>query len=86
MFDSYFQPQVNVVFAQGKFWDRRQQEGEDIEEFIRVIYKLGESCSYGQAMQEHIRDKLCHGISDRRLAAELRGNGQLTLNDVLTRC
>jgi ribosome biogenesis SPOUT family RNA methylase Rps3 len=32
---------------------------------------------------EQLRDKLCHGMRDRKLAAELRSNEQLTLEDIL---
>jgi hypothetical protein len=65
---------ANNVFARGKFWERRQKERESNEEFIRAIYQLGESCGYGKALPEHFRDKLCHGMTDREIAAELRSN------------
>jgi hypothetical protein len=71
------------VFARVKFWDRRQRDGESNEEFIRAIYKLGESCAYGDGLHQHIRDKLGNGMLDRKMAAELRSNSQLRLEDVL---
>ncbi|KAF4527576.1 hypothetical protein B566_EDAN015817 [Ephemera danica] len=85
LFDDYFTPKTNLVAERGKFWDRRQKEGESNEDFICEIYNLGDQCGYSEKLPEHLRDKLCHGMSDRHLAAELRSNGALTLETVTTR-
>lgn len=85
LFDEYFAPKTNFIAERGKFWERRQKEGESNDEFICSIFNMGKSCNYGDQLDEHLRDKLCQGMRDRRLAAELRTNYQLTLDDVVKR-
>jgi hypothetical protein len=83
VFDLYFKPKTNFVAARGNFWDRRQRSGESNEEFIREVYKLGELCNYEDKLQEQTRDQLCHGMTDRKMAAELRANSDLKMENVL---
>ncbi|KAF4523730.1 hypothetical protein B566_EDAN013847, partial [Ephemera danica] len=85
LLDNYFSPRANVVAQRAHFFDRRQKEGETNEEFIRSLFALVEKCNYGTLKDEQLRDKLCHGMRDRKLAADLRSNEQLTLAEVLKR-
>jgi hypothetical protein len=85
LFDLYFKPKTNFVAARGNFWDRRQRSGESNEECIREVYKLGELWNYEDKLPEQIRDQLCHGMTDRKMAAELRANSDLKLKNVLQR-
>jgi hypothetical protein len=62
-----------------------QKDGASNEEFVRSIFALVDKCDYGDLKDEQLREKLCHGMRDRKLAAELRSNEQLTLEDVLKR-
>ena len=41
-FDSYFEPQRNVIFERAKFNQRRQQQGESVETFITELYCLAD--------------------------------------------
>ncbi|KAF4514255.1 UNVERIFIED_CONTAM: hypothetical protein B566_EDAN019553 [Ephemera danica] len=84
LFDTYFHPKTNFVAACGKFWDRRQQEGETNEEYIRIMHQLVDKCDYGALKDRMLRDKLCHGMFHRRMAADLRGNQNLNLQDVIS--
>jgi hypothetical protein len=72
-------------WERGNFWDRRQRSRESNEEFIREVYKLGELCNYEDKLPEEIRDQLCHGMTDRKMAAELRANSDLKMENVLQR-
>jgi hypothetical protein len=85
LFDLYFKPKTNFVAAKGNFWDRRQRGGESNEEFIREVYKLGELCNYQDKLPEQIRDQLCHGMTDRKMAVEIGANSVLKLENVLQR-
>ncbi|KAF4528167.1 hypothetical protein B566_EDAN016430 [Ephemera danica] len=83
--DNYFNPRTNIVAQRAHFFDRRQRDGESNEEFIRAMFALVDKCNYGVLKDEQLRDKLCHGMQDRKLAADLRSNEQLTLEEVLKR-
>ncbi|KAF4529674.1 hypothetical protein B566_EDAN010759 [Ephemera danica] len=49
------------------------------------MFALADKCNYGNIKDEQLRDKLCHGMRDRKLAADLRSNEELTLAEVLKR-
>jgi hypothetical protein len=84
-FEAYFKPQRNAIVERGIFWDRDQKAYESNVDYITVMYNLLELCEYGDYASEMLRDKLCHGMKDRRLAAELRDDNELTLDLVLKR-
>jgi hypothetical protein len=83
LLNHYFTPRTNIVAQRAQFFDRRQKDGVSNEEFIRAMFALVDKCSYGDLKDEQLRDNLCHSMKDRKLAAELRSNEQLTLEDVL---
>jgi hypothetical protein len=85
LLDNYFTPRTNIVAQRAQFLDRRQKDVESNEEFIRAMFALVDKCDYCDLKDEQLRDKLCHGMRDRKLAAKLRSNEQLTLEDVLKR-
>jgi hypothetical protein len=83
--DNYFTTRTNIVAPRAQFFDRRQRDGESNEEIIRAMFSLAEKCNYGQLRDEQLRVKLCRRMRDRKLAADLRSDEQLTLADVLKR-
>jgi hypothetical protein len=85
LFDLYLKPKTTFVTARGNFWDRRQRSGESNEEFIREVYKLGELRKYEDKLHEQIRVQLCHGMMDRKMAADLRANSDLKQENVIQR-
>jgi hypothetical protein len=84
-FEAYFKPQRNAIVERGIFWDRDQKAYESNIDYITVMCNLLELCEYGDYASDMLRDKLCHGMKDRRLAAELRDDNELTLDLVLKR-
>ena len=63
-FDSYFEPQRNVIFKRTKFNQRKQQQGESVETFVTDLYCLADRCDYGQLRNEMIRDRIVVGLLD----------------------
>jgi hypothetical protein len=82
-FDEYFFPQQNHILERGIFWDRNQLLHENNTVYITIMYNLISTCDYAGKKDEMLRDKLCHGIKDRELAAELRDDKNLNLDIVL---
>lgn len=81
-FEDYFIPQRNIIFERAKFQDRRQIEGETVEEFYRSLKDLGKYCKYNDE-DEIIRDRFVVGLTDQKLKEKLQLVHDLTLTKAL---
>ena len=75
-FDGYFK---NEIFERARFNRRVQNESESVEQFMMDLYRLAESCEYGEMTEEMIRDRLVVGIRDGPLSERLQLDADLTL-------
>ena len=78
--DSYFVPKVNVIHERARFHQCNQKPGESSEEYIRHLHELSDTCSFGAAKQENIRDRLVVGILNKELSEKLQLTSDLTLD------
>ena len=53
-FDSHSVKCKNVIFKCAKFNMQKQEDGETVDNFIAVLYKLVEDCNYGLLREEMI--------------------------------
>ena len=78
-FNDFFKVRRNVIFERARYNRRNQHEGETSEEYIMELYRLSESCDYGEFTSEMIRDRLVVGILDTALSQQLQLDPGLTL-------
>lgn len=83
-FDGFFKVRQNVIFERARFNQRNQLGGETMEQYIMELYKLAESCNYGEMADEMIRDRLVVGIRDGALSQRLQLDAALTLEKAKT--
>ena len=76
-FDEYFVPKRNVIQERAKFHQRKQQEGESAEVFIRSLYDLSEYCDFGNSKDKKIR--IVIGAQDKQLSRRLQLKADLDL-------
>lgn len=81
--DDYFVPKVNVIHERARFHMRVQRPGEMAEEYIRSLHELANTCDFGAAKDENIRDWLMIGILDRKLSEKLQLMPDLTLRNTI---
>ena len=86
-FDNYFKPKKNIIRLRRIFSRRLQEEQEDIELFLRALYKIADDCSFTDK-KERIRDQFVAGIRDEELAEKLEliylhNSNNFTLETVL---
>ncbi|CAL1578766.1 unnamed protein product [Knipowitschia caucasica] len=82
-YDEYFYPKRNVIHERACFHQRVQRPGEKAEMFIRALYELSEHCAFGAQREEHIRDRIVVGISDKEMSRKLQLETQLTLSQTI---
>lgn len=54
-----------------KFNSRKQEAHETVEAFVMDLYKMAETCKYGELEEELIRDRLVVGLTHRRQAERM---------------
>ena len=77
--DSYFEVRKNVIYERAIFNRRNQLPGESAEQYIMQLYRLAETCNYGDLEAEMIHDRLVVGIRNGQLSERLQLDPDLTL-------
>lgn len=62
-FEDHFNPKVNIVYERTQFNRRFQQSGETCESFITDLFKLVDTCDYGE-----MKGQIIAGMSDLKLS------------------
>ena len=83
-FEAHFVKKRNVIFERAKFNQRRQEEGEPVDDFVTSLYCLSEHCKYGNLRDEMIRDRIVVGLLDSTLSEKLQLEPNLTLEMAIT--
>ena len=78
-FDDFFKVRRNIIFERARFNRRSQKERETAEKYIMELYRLSETCEYGDMSDDMIRDRLIVGIRDTSLSQQLQIDPELTL-------
>ena len=58
------EPQPSMIVRRFQFNTRQQHAGESIAEYVEVLRKAAEYCSFGDTLSEMLRDRLVCGIMD----------------------
>ena len=75
MFEANCNPKQNVTVLRYKFNTRDQRSDENIDQYVTELRRLANDCSYGELLEEMIRDRIVCGtnnprIKEKRLQAE----------------
>ena len=69
-----------------RFWSRRQQEAETIDQWVMDLRTQANNCEFGDQRELIIRDMLVFGIRDDRTKERLLREAKLTLQAALYIC
>ena len=69
----------NVIFERAKFNKRKQEDSENVENFVTSLYTLSEHCGYNDRREEMIRDRIVVRIKDTNLSVKMQLDPDLTL-------
>ncbi|KAL3177520.1 hypothetical protein MRX96_039087 [Rhipicephalus microplus] len=83
-FAKHFRPRTNMIYERAKFNSRKQKAHESVDAFVTELYRLAETCEYGDLKEELIRDRLVVGLADTQLSEKLQLNAELTLEAAVT--
>ena len=86
-FERYCTPRKNTLFERYQFSERKQLDGETIDQFATELKIRAQSCEFGAENEKMIRDRVVFGVRDVQLKERLlRGSPDITLEQVLGMC
>lgn len=70
-FKDYRTPRKNTSCERFKFWNRSEQEGETINQFVTELQRMIKYCEYTASTVTMVRDHLVFGIRDAKVQGQL---------------
>lgn len=85
-FEDFCKPKKNVVFERFMFISRSQKEGESFDAFLMDIKQLASSCEFNAMESEMLRDRIVHGVANKRIQTKLLEMSDLTYDKAVEKC
>lgn len=64
-------PQPSEIVQRYKFHTRMQAPGESVATFVAELRALGQTCGFGDTLEDMLRDRLVCGVKDERIQRRL---------------
>lgn len=77
--NGHFKPRVSEVVASFKFFSRRRQEGESVNDYVAALNKLVDDCNFTTMRDRMMRDQIVSGINDTGMQTRLLESENLNL-------
>ena len=78
---SFYDPKPSLIMQRYQFNSRVRASGESIASYVAALRKLTEHCSYGDAMEEMIRDRLVCGVNHDGIQQRLLSEKNLSFKN-----
>ena len=88
LLDNAYIKSTNAIFARHRLATRRQQNGEDLDQYLQLLKMLSKDCDFKQVtasvnQDEAIRDAFIAGIASNTIRQRLLENKTLTLSTMI---
>ena len=74
----HFKPKVILIYERYKFYSRNQKGTETVAEFVAGIKALAHTCSFGDQLNDMLRDRFVMGLSSSETQHTLLAEADLT--------
>ncbi|KAJ1136509.1 hypothetical protein NDU88_002924 [Pleurodeles waltl] len=82
-FDNYFAPKVCIGILRYKVFQRKQECGETVDEYVAALKVLVNGCKFDHLQSQLIRDQVVMHTRDPAIQERLWRNGDAELDDIL---
>ncbi|XP_069139364.1 uncharacterized protein [Argopecten irradians] len=79
----HYSPRPLVIAERFRFHKRDQREGESIRDYNAALRKLSENCSFGESLNDTLRDRLVCGLKAEHIQKKLLTEADLTYQKAL---
>ena len=83
-FEIFCKPKKNITYERFLLFTQKQQPQEKIDDYVKTLRSLAETCEYGQLKSSIIKDALVIGIHDNRLRENLLKDCDLSLETAIS--
>ena len=63
----HYNPKPSPIIKRYEFNMRKQQSNETVSEDVAALRRIAEHCEFGTTLNNMLRDRLVHGITDKRV-------------------
>ena len=77
---NHYKPKTIIVFERYKFYNRKQNNGESIADYVAGLKACAHTCDFGNSLNEMLRDRLVCGIQDVATQRALLTEADLTFS------
>ena len=81
---AHHEPRPSVIVQRYKFNTRQRLPSESVAEYLAALRKLAEFCSYGESLDEMLRDRLVCGIAHPAVQKRLLAESELNLTKAVS--
>jgi len=82
---THFGEKTNILYERARFNQRRQDTNENVDDFIADLFRLVETCNFGDLREELIRDRIVVGVRNTKLSEAMQLQADLTLEKAVTK-
>lgn len=79
----FYDPVPLEIAENFKFHQRRQTEGESVQQFAAALHKLSLHCKFGNNLKTALRNQLVFGLSSKKIQTRLLEKRELTYEEAL---
>ena len=80
----YFKPAKNVPYNRHNFRQAKQEDHENMAQFVTRLKQLAVDCDFGDKLDENVRDQVIDKCSNSQIRTRLLAESDLTLAKCLT--
>lgn len=81
--EEFYDPAPLEIAENFKFHQRRQAEGESVQQFAAALHKLSLHCKFGNYLKTALRNQLIFGLSSKKIQTRLLERRELTYEEAL---
>lgn len=78
LLEKHYHPAPSTFISRYKFHTRTRQAGESIGVYVAHLKEIGQHCSFGDDLNNSVRDRLVIGVNDTRIQRRLLQETDLT--------
>ncbi|XP_071628400.1 uncharacterized protein [Temnothorax longispinosus] len=80
LLQKFYEPASLEIVENFRFHQRRQEDGETIQQFIAALHKLSINCKMGTYLKTALRNQLVFGVANKRIQLRLLEVKDLTFD------
>ena len=79
----HYNPKPSPIIKRYEFNTRKQKSDETVSEYVAALRRIAEHCEFGATLNDMLRDRLVHGIADKRVQDRYLRETTLTYAEAL---